>query len=200
MIQLPCPDVEIRYGLTNRDPRDQSDRPLPPAIHAVAIKSLWRCYYDRFIFRVYSRPCVLPSQAPELLYWLNFRTLHIHSIGTRHYSLGNGARSDRGAGKIMRNQSIRYFIGSLLSRQALYAYAMAGGLTTGVQMLMISGEIPRTALRTERLPVVVELYIDTLIPLWIPPITSLDIVVVLINVIITVWILLYWTIRYEQSI
>ena len=192
--------MEIRYGLTNWDPRYQSDRSLPLAIHAVAIKSLWRYYYDRFIFRVHSRSRILPSQTPELLYWLDFRTLHIHSIGTRHYSLGNGDRSDRGAGKIMRNQSIRYFIGSLLSRQALYAYAMAGGLTTGVQLLMISEEIPRAALRTEQLPVVVELYIDTLIPLWIPPITSLDIVVVLINVVITVWILLYWTIRYEQSI
>ena len=100
----------------------------------------------------------------------------------------------------MRSQSVRYFVGSLLSRQALYAYAMAGGLTTGVQLLMISGEVPRVALRTEQLPVIVELYMDTLIPLWIPPITSLDIVVVLINVIISVWILLYWTIRYEQSI
>jgi hypothetical protein len=100
----------------------------------------------------------------------------------------------------MRDQSIRYFIGSLLSRQALYAYAMSGGLTTGVQLLMISGDIPRAALRTEQLPVIVELYIDTLIPLWIPPITSVDIVVVLTNVVITVWILLYWTVRYEQSI
>lgn len=100
----------------------------------------------------------------------------------------------------MRDQSIRYFIGSLLSRQVLYAYAMAGGLTTGVQLLMISGDVPRAVLRTEQLPVIVELYIDTLIPLWIPPITSVDIVVVLTNVVITVWILLYWTVRYEQSI
>jgi len=99
----------------------------------------------------------------------------------------------------MRDQSVRYFIGSLFSRQVFYAYAIAGGLTTALQIIILSDQISRSALRTEQLPLAVELYIETLIPLWIPPVTSWNIIVFLANAVIAVWILLWWTVRYEQS-
>ena len=100
----------------------------------------------------------------------------------------------------MRQRSINYFLGSLFSRQVFYAYAIAGGIATLLQMALIwmnvfSG-IPR---RTEQLPVFVELYIETLVPLWIPPITAWNIFIFIINCFIALWILLSWTMNYERS-
>lgn len=100
----------------------------------------------------------------------------------------------------MRNRSINYFLGSLFSRQAIYAYGIAGGITTAGQLLLLwldvfSG-VPQ---RTETLPVVVEMYIETLIPLWIPPITPWNALIFFLNIILALWVLLWWTLNYERS-
>lgn len=100
----------------------------------------------------------------------------------------------------MRDQSVRYFIGSLFSRQVLYAYAIAGGFTTSGQLVMLwVGKMAQIPQRTEVLPVFIELYIETLLPLWIPPVTSWNILLFLINIVIVFWILLSWTISYDRS-
>lgn len=100
----------------------------------------------------------------------------------------------------MRQRSVNYFVGSLFSRQIIYAYAIAGGITTLFQMGLIwmnvfSG-VPQ---RTEQLPVLVELYVETLIPLWIPPITAWNAFIFTINCLIALWILFSWTMSYDRA-
>lgn len=101
----------------------------------------------------------------------------------------------------MRRQSANYFWGSLFSKQALYAYGIAGAVTTTGQVLLVwlrvfSG-VPQ---RLDALPMILEVYIETLIPLWIPPITGWNILIFLLNAGLTIWILLSWTFRYERSL
>lgn len=101
----------------------------------------------------------------------------------------------------MRQRSVNYFVGSLFSLQFLYAYGIAAGFTTAGQLLLIwlnafSG-IPQ---RMETLSIVIELYIETLIPLWIPPITGRNVFILTLNIVIAVWILLSWTISYDRSL
>lgn len=100
----------------------------------------------------------------------------------------------------MRQRSINYFFGSLFSRQAIYAYGIAGGITTAFQLLLLwtdfFTEIPT---RTESLPVFVELYIETLIPLWIPPITPWNVAMLFVNVFIMLMVLAQWTINYDRG-
>lgn len=100
----------------------------------------------------------------------------------------------------MRTRTVNYFLGSLFSRQALYAYGIAGGITTAGQLLLVwldvFSSVPQ---RTEMLPVVVEIYIETLLPLWIPPITGWNILIFLINIVLGLWILASWTVNYGRS-
>lgn len=99
----------------------------------------------------------------------------------------------------MRSKSIRYFIGSLFSRQALYAYGIAGGITTAGQLVMLwVGRISPVS-QQSGLPMLIELYIETLIPLWVPPVTPLDTFIFFLNVVIALWVLLSWTISFDQS-
>lgn len=101
----------------------------------------------------------------------------------------------------MRQRSVNYFVGSLFSNQFLYAYGIAAGFTTVGQLLLVwlnvfSG-IPQ---RMEALPIIIELYIETLIPLWIPPITGWNVFILILNIVIALWILLSWTISYDRSV
>lgn len=101
----------------------------------------------------------------------------------------------------MRSQSWRYFLGSLFSRQAIYAYGIAGVFTTVGQLLLVwVGPFSGVPRRTEVLPVVLEAYIETLLPLWIPPITPWNVMIFLLNVLIALWVLLVWTDRYDRAI
>lgn len=91
-------------------------------------------------------------------------------------------------------------MGNLLSRQFIFAYGIAGSITTMGQLLLLWLDyfegIPT---RTEQLPIFIELYIETLIPLWIPPITGWNTFIFILNVAFALWILLYWTIKYDRS-
>lgn len=101
----------------------------------------------------------------------------------------------------MRMRSVNYFLGSLFSRQAIFAYGIAGSITTAGQLLLVAmGVFSGIPQRTEALPAVIELYIETLLPLWIPPITSWNVFVLLANGVIGIWILLVWTLNYEKSL
>lgn len=100
----------------------------------------------------------------------------------------------------MRQRSLNYFVGSLFSRQAIFAYSAAGAFTTALQLLVISTEaFAQMPQRTEALPRVVELYIETLIPLWVPPITEYNVAVVLMNLFLTLMFLAVWTLSYGRS-
>lgn len=101
----------------------------------------------------------------------------------------------------MRPRTINYFLGSLFSRQAFYAYGIAGGVTTAGQLLLIwLGVFSGMPNRTEALPMVVEAYIETLLPLWIPPITEWNALVLLANITLALWILFCWTVNYGRSL
>lgn len=100
----------------------------------------------------------------------------------------------------MRTRSVNYFVGSLLSRQVFVAYGIAGSITTlGQQLLIWFGVFGGIPTRTERLPEFIELYIETLIPIWIPPVTGWNVFIFLLNAAITLWLLLYWTMKYDRS-
>lgn len=101
----------------------------------------------------------------------------------------------------MRQRSVNYLLGSLFSRQALYAYGIAGGVTTTIQLLLIwVGVFSVIPQKSEYLPVFVEIYIETLFPLWIPPITGWNIFMFLVNIVVVFWILVSWTLNYEKSL
>lgn len=100
----------------------------------------------------------------------------------------------------MRQRSINYFFGSLFSVQAIYAYGIAGTVTTTGQLLLIYPDIfSAVPQQTAALPMFIELYIETLLPLWIPPITGWNILVFLVNIVLALWLIASWTPSYEQS-
>lgn len=100
----------------------------------------------------------------------------------------------------MRQRSKNYFWRSLFSRQAIYAYAAAGGVTTAMQLIVLSaGVFSEKPQRTGTLPLVVELYIETLIPVWIPPVTRYNIAIVLMNGFLALFFLAVWTLNYDSS-
>lgn len=105
------------------------------------------------------------------------------------------------ATRIMRQQSVNYFWGSVFSIQSIYAYGIAGSISTAFQMVLVwAGVFTGVPTRTDSLPILVELYLETLIPLWIPPITGWNAIIFLLNVIIAVWILFTWTVNYDRAI
>lgn len=100
----------------------------------------------------------------------------------------------------MRARTANYFLGSLLSRQSLYAYASAGGVTTGFQLLLLyTGRFSSFPTRTDDLPVLVEAYIETLLPIWIGEITPWNLLLIGINTFFALIILLWWTAKYSRS-
>jgi len=99
----------------------------------------------------------------------------------------------------MRARTLNYFLGSLLSRQVIYAYGIAGGITTAIQLLLITNEYLIYTPRSESLPIFLDLYIETLLPLWAGGISTVNVVVFITNVIIALLILLKWTANYAAS-
>lgn len=98
----------------------------------------------------------------------------------------------------------RYFIGSLLSRQAIYAYAIGSSITTALLLALfaLEGVRPRTRLihwGPEFLAYFLEMYLRVSIPIWIPPITWLEISIVAINAYFGLLVLLHWSEKYHRS-
>lgn len=98
----------------------------------------------------------------------------------------------------------RYFIGSLFSRQALYAYAIGSGATTALLLTVftLKGIQPQMRLihwGPEFLMYFVEMYIRVSIPVWVPPITWLELGVVGINTGFGLLVLFYWSENYRCS-
>lgn len=101
----------------------------------------------------------------------------------------------------MKPRTVNYFLGTLFSQQALYAYGIAGGVTTAGQLLLVwLGVFTGIPQRTEALPVIIEVYIETLLPLWIPPITGWNALVFFMNILFAVWFLAYWSVNYGRSL
>jgi len=89
----------------------------------------------------------------------------------------------------------------LTSRMAIYAYGIGGSITTALYALSIYFDVVVVQTRLEeRLPLILEMYIRVLIPLWIPPIRSIDVLTFNANVFFGLYTLLYWTSRYVSAI
>ena len=98
----------------------------------------------------------------------------------------------------------RYFIGSLFSRQAIYAYAIGSGITTALLLTLFALEGIRPQMRLihwgpELLMYLLEMYIRVALPVWIPPITWLEISIVGINAVFGLFVLFYWSEKYHRS-
>lgn len=98
----------------------------------------------------------------------------------------------------------RYFIGSLFSRQAVYAYAVGSAVTTMLLLTTFALERiqPRQRLihwGPEFIAYLLEMYIRVSIPIWVPPITWLEVLVVGTNAFIGLLVLFYWSEKYRRS-
>lgn len=101
---------------------------------------------------------------------------------------------------LMRARTLNYFFGSLFSRQIVFAYGIAGGITTAIQLgLLWVNYFSNVPNRHDSIPLFLDIYIETLLPIWIGEITAYNVGVVLINLLIALMILLVWTANYAAS-
>lgn len=100
----------------------------------------------------------------------------------------------------MRQSSINYFWGSLISRQSFFAYGIAAGFTTGLQLLMVTLDVFRLPSDFgQQIHWLVLMYLETLLPVWYGDLTTYNILMVLINLFFAVLILMWWTAKYDSS-
>jgi hypothetical protein len=100
----------------------------------------------------------------------------------------------------MYKKRYEYLRDFLFSRMWIYAYVIAGTVTTTLQFLWLPQSVfEMTAWRTETLPMVVEVYIETLFPIWIGGITSLNRTVVAWNLVLAHSLLFMWAISEYRS-
>jgi hypothetical protein len=99
----------------------------------------------------------------------------------------------------MRARTVNYFFGSMRSRQIVFAYAIANGLTTVLQLAIITLQNRPWPTDATGLSIVVEAYIETLYPLYIGGITEWNLWMIGINVLLSVGILGWWTAKYAMS-
>lgn len=93
----------------------------------------------------------------------------------------------------------RHFLGSLFSIQFVWAYGIAASIMTGAQLLLLfSGRFVMPDTKHE-LPVIAQIFVETLIPWYIPPITSFNIAVVLLNLFLAILILAVWSSRFDRA-
>lgn len=102
----------------------------------------------------------------------------------------------------MRQSSVNYLFGSLFSRQfwwaIVQAYAFSGGVTTGFQIILIQFDIlaftnlPRSS---DELLYYVDLYIETVLPMWVGEISRWNVVLLISNA-FSFLILFSWTMKY----
>jgi hypothetical protein len=99
----------------------------------------------------------------------------------------------------MRARTVNYFVGSLFSVQAIYAYGIAGGITTALQGILIWRDVLLFKAASADLPLLLELYIETLIPIWIPPVTPWNVMILGVNICLALMIIGNWAMKYSQS-
>lgn len=87
-----------------------------------------------------------------------------------------------------------------MSRQVIYAYGAADGITTtlwvGLGWFGIVGDISTTPAAISHF---VEIYITGLLPVFVPPYNLSSIVFILSNLFLTVFVLGWWSAKYGWS-
>jgi hypothetical protein len=94
----------------------------------------------------------------------------------------------------------RYFVGILTSRMSIYAYLIGSSITTGLLYIgLLNDAVYLRERLLEGLPIILDMYVQIAIPLWVPPITSTDVAVFVTNCLFGLFVLLYWTANYTSS-
>lgn len=102
----------------------------------------------------------------------------------------------------MRKNTMDYFLGMLFSKMLFIAYGTASGITTVLQLFLIYQDHMRFDKPLDRvgyLPEFVEVYIETLFPVWIGSITTWNLVMILFNIVLALLILMFWALSYDQA-
>lgn len=99
---------------------------------------------------------------------------------------------------------LNHFIGTLFSRQFIYTYAIGSGVTTAGYALYLLryglwGRQQVITADPAGLGAVIDLYVRILLPIWIPPITGLELLVVATNCFIALWVLAWWSEKYADA-
>lgn len=98
------------------------------------------------------------------------------------------------------DRTSKYFFGMLFSRMSIYAYGIGSTITTTMFYLLYLGDLLRIQTRVfDAYPVIVELFLRVVVPLWVPPITKGNVLAFLMNVFFGVLVLLYWTAKYDLN-
>ena len=98
----------------------------------------------------------------------------------------------------------KYFVGSLFSRQAIYAYGSGSVLTTVLWLLWfaLNNVWPEPRVFTADLAgfeVLIDMYIRIVLPIWIPPITRVEVGTVLLNCFFGLCYLALWSEKYASA-
>ena len=97
-------------------------------------------------------------------------------------------------------RTLNYFVGMLFSRMSIFAYGIGSSITTVFFYALLLADFMSFETRlVENLPAVIELYLRVAIPLWVPPITSIDASVFLVNCTFALMRLLHWTANYRSA-
>jgi len=97
-----------------------------------------------------------------------------------------------------------HFIGSLFSRQFIYAYAIGSGATTliyGLYLLRqgVWGQQKIVTANLAGIGAIIDIYVRVSLPIWIPPITMAEVVVIITNCFFALWVLAWWSAKYASA-
>lgn len=97
-------------------------------------------------------------------------------------------------------RGIDYFVGSLFSIQFIFAYGAGAAVTTAIQYILFIQEILILESNSlSNLPVILALYAESFLPIWIGGLTEWNIWVVAVNAVIGLWIMMMWTYRFVTA-
>lgn len=100
----------------------------------------------------------------------------------------------------MRKGTDKHFRNSLLSRQIIYAYAAADGITTALQVgLAWVGLYAGVTNKSEAVSEFVAIYITNLLPVFLPPYSLGDVFVILSNTTLAVLVQAFWSAKFGWS-
>lgn len=97
-----------------------------------------------------------------------------------------------------------HFVGSLFSRQAIFAYGSGSAVTTAIVLLwLVSNNVwPEPRVFTADLAgaeILIDMYVRVTLPVWIPPITWLEIGIVGLNCFFGLCYLAWWSAKYADA-
>jgi len=119
-----------------------------------------------------------------------------HFVGPSCYYLGHTSSC--------MGRWFNHFIGSLFSRQLIYAYTIGSGATTLLYGLLLLrqgvwGQQKVVTANLAGIGAIIDIYVRVALPIWIPPITMVEVGVVLINCFFALCVLAWWSAKYASA-